>query len=144
MNYNLKRIALNTLIDNETLHSDIKSSLDGSIDYWTEIEAPDDQFYSVNVYSVGNGFLTIVYISEQGCDQALMEFYVDLESLLPAESDSEFKVEILVTTVYKTTVKASDAITAKDNVQKKIDNIEWSGFKYERLETKVGIVEGNL
>ena len=89
MNYNLKRIALNTLINNETLHSDIISSLDGSVDYWTEIEAPDDQFYSVNVYSVGNGYLAVVHINEQGYDQALMEFYVDLESLLPVESDSQ-------------------------------------------------------
>jgi hypothetical protein len=144
MNYNLKRIALDTLINNETLHSDIKSSLDGGVDYWTEIEAPDDQFYDINVYQVGTGHDAFVYIYEQGYNKALAEFFVDLEALMPAESNDEFEVEVLVTTRYKTTVKASDAVAARAIVQKKIDNIEWSEFKYERLETKVGMVEENL
>ena len=141
MNYNLKRIAIDTLINNETFHSDIKSSLDGGVDYWTEIEAPDDQFYDINVFQLGTEHQAVVYIHEQGYDQALMEFNVDLETLLPAESEDEFEVEVLVTTRYKTTVKANDAVTAKAFVQDKLDNYEWTDFQHQEISTKIGEIE---
>lgn len=53
MSQNLKRIALDTLINNETFHSDIKSSLDGGVDYWTEIETRVNEFYDINVFQLG-------------------------------------------------------------------------------------------
>jgi hypothetical protein len=141
MNYNLKRIALNTLINNETLHSDILSSIDGGVDYWTEIEAPDDQFYDINVYQIGTGHDAFVYIYEQGYNKALAEFFVDLEALMPAESNDEFEVEVLVTTRYKTTVKANDAVAAKAIVQDKLDNYEWTDFEHQEISTKIGEIE---
>lgn len=141
MNYNLKRIALDTLINNETFHSDIKSSLDGGVDYWTEIEAPDDQFYDINVFQLGTEHQAVVYIHERGYDQAIMEFNVDLETLLPAESNDEFEVEVLVTTRYKTTVKANDAVAAKAIVENTLNNHEWADFKYQEISTKIGEIE---
>ena len=141
MSHNLKRIALDTLINNETLQSDIKSSLDGGVDYWTEIEAPDDQFYDINVFQLGTEHQAVVYIHEQGYVQTLMEFNVDLETLLPAESNDEFEVEVLVTRRYKTTVKARNAVTAIVNVQKKLDNYEWTTFEHQEIQAVIGEIK---
>lgn len=141
MKYNLKRIALDTLINNETFHSDIKSSLDGGVDYWTEIETHVNEFYDINVYQLGTEHQAVVYIHERGYDQAIMEFNVDLETLLPAESNDEFEVEVLVTTRYKTTVKANNAVAAKAIVQDKLDNYEWNDFQHQEISTKIGEIE---
>jgi len=141
MSHNLKRIALDTLINNETLQSDIKSSLDGGVDYWTEIEAPDDQFYDINVFQLGTEHQAVVYIHEQGYVQTLMEFNVDLETLLPAESNDEFEVEVLVTRRYKTTVEARNSVTAIVNVQKKLDNYEWTTFEHQEIQAVIGEIK---
>ena len=141
MSQNLKRIALDTLINNETFHSDIKSSLDGGVDYWTEIETRVNEFYDINVFQLGTEHQAVVYIHERGYDQAIMEFNVDLETLLPAESNDEFEVEVLVTTRYKTTVKANDAVAAKAIVQDKLNNYEWADFEHQEISTKIGEIE---
>ena len=46
-----------------------------------------------------------------------------------------------MTTRYKTTVKASDAVAAKAIVQDKLDNYEWTDFEHQEISTKIGEIE---
>ena len=138
MNYNLKRIAMNALMNNETLQSDINSSLDGGVDYWTEIEAPDDQFYEVNVCSLGTWHKAVVYIHEQGYDHALMEFNVDLDTLMPAIVDKTHRVCFQFISHYYIDIDAKDSGEALKIARKYKDDCELiEKGSFDKFEVKI-------
>ena len=142
MNYNLKRLAMNALMDNETLQSDINSSLDGGVDYWTEIEAPDDQFYEVNVSSLGTWHQAVVYIHEQGYDHALMEFNVDLDTLMPAILNKTYRVRFQCISNYYVDIDANDAGEALKIARAYKDDYELiDKGTFDKFEVKITTVE---
>lgn len=142
MSYNLKRIAMNVLMNKEELHSQIKESSDGSVDYRTTIEAPDDQLYDLNVYTISDKFQALVYIYEQGYNEPLMEFNVDLDTLMPAITDKTHRVRFECISHYYIDIDAYDSGEALKRARTYMDDYELiNRGTFDSFQTKITTVE---
>lgn len=124
MTYNLKRIAMNLLMNDEDLHAVIEESSDGSIDYWKTIESPDGQLYDLNVYAISDKYQAIVYIHEQSYDKALMEFNIDLDIFMPAINDKTHRVYFECISHYYVDIDAYDSGEALKKAKTYMDDCE--------------------
>jgi len=142
MSYNLKRIAMNLLMNDEDLHAVIKESSNGSIDYWKTIEAPDDQLYDVNVFAIDENSQAMVHIHEQGYDKALMEFNIDLDILMPAVIDKTHRVRFECISHYYIDIDAYDSGEALKKAKAYMDDYELiNKGTFDNFQTKITTVE---
>ena len=142
MSYNLKRIAMNVLMNKEELHSQIKESSDGSVDYRTTIEAPDDQLYDLNVYTISDKYQARVHIHEQGYDKALMEFNIDLDILMPAVIDKTHRVRFECISHYYIDIDAYDSGEALKKAKAYMDDYELiNKGTFDNFQTKITTVK---
>ena len=142
MSYNLKRVAMNLLMNDEDLHAVIKESSNGSIDYWKTIEAPDDQLYDVNVFAIDENSQAMVHIHEQSYDSILMEFPVDLDALIPAVTDKSYRVRFEFISHYHIDIDAYDSGEALKRAKVYMDKNELiKRGEFNNLQTKITTVE---
>ena len=142
MSYNLKRIAMNLLMNDEDLHAVIKESSNGSIDYWKTIEAPDDQLYDVNVFAIDENSQAMVHIHEQSYDSILMEFPVDLDALMPAIAEKSYRVRFECISHYYIDIDAYDSGEALKKAKAYMDDYELiNKGTFDNFQTKITTVK---
>lgn len=140
--YNLKRIAMNILMNKEDLHSMIRESQDGRVDYWTSIETPNGEEYDINVYCADENSQPMVHIHEKSYDSILAEFPIDLDALMPAISDNIYRVRFEFISHYHIDIHANDAGEALKRAKVYMDKNELiKRGEFNNLQTKITTVE---
>lgn len=140
---NLKRLAMNLLMDNEYVVYAIEDFQreDGErLNYWTDLVAPDDQCYDLQLYCY-KGDVPSVYIHQQGYDKPFIEFFVDLDIFMPAVSMSTYKVELIFKNTFSLEVVAGDEFEARRIAQAKLDNGDLDDMELGSSRAELGTVE---
>ena len=139
--HNLKRLAMNLLMDNEYVIDAIGDFQAGGekLNYWTDLVAPDDQCYDLQLYSYGGA--PSVSIHQQGYDEPFIEFYVDLDMFMPTVSMTTYKVGLIFKNTFSLEVVAGDEYEARRIAQAKLDNGDLQDMQIGSSRAEVGTVE---
>ena len=133
---------MNVLMNKEDLHSMIRESQDGRVDYWISIETPDGEEYEINVYCVDENEQAMVHIHENSYDSVLTEFPVDLDALMPAINDKTYRVRFEFISHYHIDIEANDSGEALKRAKVYMDKEELiKRGMFNNIQTKITTVE---